>query len=375
MTLTHLEVADLIDRPVRDAITVRGKELAAGATVAAARALFASSSVQVIPVVEDSAYLGAVLREDLPSEAGDDEPIAGYATGRPPTAIASSRLSDALPALELDGGRRLVVLADDNTTYLGLVCLRSDRQQVCVDAECHAGPGVGAAASLPAISANAQVADLVIADPSRARVFEKLGIDYCCGGNVPLADAAEALGLKPDDVIALLEEPRDRGAEDVDWTAEPLTVLVRHIIDTHHAYLHEELEPLGALVAKVARAHGDAHPALHDVEATYNGLAAELVEHLAEEETVVFPACLATDEAGDRSAIGEPIAEMLRDHDAVGAALLTLRTLTHGYQAPVDACNSYRAMLDRLATLEADVHRHVHEENNILVPRVLELAR
>ena len=374
MTVAHLEVADLIDRPVSTAITVRGKELTVAATVADARALFASSSVQVIPVLEGNAYLGAVLREDLPPEAGDDEPIACYATARPPTATASTRLSDALAALDLDGGRRLVVLADDNTTYLGLVCLRSDRQHLCVDAECHAGPGEGAKSS-PAISADAQVADLVIADPSRARVFEKLGIDYCCGGKISLADASEALGLDPNDVIALLEEPRDRSAEDVDWTAEPLPALVRHILDTHHAYLHEELEPLGALVAKVARAHGDAHPALHDVEATYNRLAGELVEHLAEEETVVFPACLAAEEAGGGSAIGEPIAEMLRDHDAVGAALLTLRTLTQGYQAPADACNSYRAMLDRLATLEADVHRHVHEENNILVPRVLELAR
>ena len=219
--------------------------------------------MQLIPVVEGTAYLGAVLRDDLPPEAGDDELIAVYATARPPTAVASARLSDALAALELEGGRRLVVLADDDTTYLGLVCLRSDRQQLCIDAECHAGPRAGAKPS-PAISADAHVADLVIADPSRARVFEKLGIDYCCGGKIPLATASEALGLKPGDVIALLEEPRDRGAEDVDWTAEPLPVLIRHIVDTHHAYLHEELEPLGALVAKVARAHGDAHPALHE---------------------------------------------------------------------------------------------------------------
>ena len=257
-----------------------------------------------MPVLEGTAYVGAVLRDDLPPEAGGDEAIAAYATARPPTAIASTRLSDALAELDLDGGRRLVVLADDRTTYVGILCLRSDRRQLCVDAECHAGAGAVATSS-PAISADAHVADLVIADPSRARVFEKLGIDYCCGGKIPLADAAEALGLDPGDVIALLEEPRDRGSEDVDWTAEPLSALVRHILATHHAYLHEELAPLGALVAKVARAHGDAHPALHDVEATFNRLAAELTEHLAEEETAVFPACLAAEEAGDGPAIGD----------------------------------------------------------------------
>ncbi|MEO9174617.1 MAG: DUF542 domain-containing protein, partial [Gaiellales bacterium] len=330
MTITHLEVADLSDQPVGTVITVRGKELPATATVADARALFASGSVQVIPVLEGTAYLGAVLREDLAPEAGDDEPIAGYASARLPTAVASTRVSDALAALALDGGRRLAVLGEDTTTYIGLVCLRSDRTHLCVDAECHAGPAEGAR-SLPAIDADTQLADLVIADPSRARVFEKLGIDYCCGGKMSLADASESLGLDANDVIALLEEPRDRGAEDVDWTAEPLPALVRHILDTHHAFLHEELEPLGALVAKVARVHCDAHPELRDIEATYNDLAAGLAEHMVEEETVVFPACLAAARVGGGPAAGEPLAAMLREHDVVGGALLTLRALTHGY--------------------------------------------
>ncbi len=374
MTTTRLDVAGLADRPVSTAITVRGKELAADASVAAARALFASSSVHLIPILDGDAYAGAVLRDGLPVHAADDEAIASYATARPPTATASTRLGDALAALDVDGGHRLIVLADDRTTYLGLLCLRSDRRHLCVDAECHAAPREGPQ-PMPTISADTHVADLVLADPSRARVFEKLGIDYCCGGKTPLAGACRTLGLEPGDVIALLEEPRTSGAEDVDWTSQPLTALVRHIVDTHHAYLHEELEPLRALVAKVARAHGDAHPELHDVEAAYDGVAGELAEHLAKEESVIFPACLAAEAGGDGTPLGEPIAAMLHEHDAVAAGLRSLRALTHGYQPPAGACNSYRAMLDRLETLEADTHRHVHEENNILVPRVLELTR
>lgn len=225
---------------------------------------------------------------------------------------------------------------------------------------------------MAAITADARVADLVLADPGRARVFEKLGIDYCCGGKVPLADACAALDLDPGDVVALLLEPRAVDAEDVDWTGQPVAALVDHIVSTHHAYLRDELEPLGALVAKVARAHGDRHPELHDVETTFTGVAAELAQHLPKEELVVFPAAvrLATGET-DAADLGEAIADMLHDHDEVGAGLARLRDLTGGYEPPADACNSYRAMLDRLATLEADTHRHVHEENNVLFPRVL----
>jgi iron-sulfur cluster repair protein YtfE (RIC family) len=32
-------------------------------------------------------------------------------------------------------------------------------------------------------------------------------------------------------------------------------------------------------------------------------------------------------------------------------------------------------LLDGLQTLEEDLHRHIHEENNILFPRALELER
>jgi regulator of cell morphogenesis and NO signaling len=71
--------------------------------------------------------------------------------------------------------------------------------------------------------------------------------------------------------------------------------------------------------------------------------------------------------------VDAPIEAMVHEHDEVGAALAQLRRLTGGYAPPADACNSYRAMLDRLRTLELDTHRHVHEENNVLFPRVLAL--
>jgi CBS domain-containing protein len=138
MSIVHADIADLAERPISSTITVRGKELSADATVGAARELFGSSSVQLIPVLDGVAYVGAVAREDI-ADAADAEPIAAYAVRRPPTAIGSTPVADALPVLDEDGGRRLVVLGEDRSTYVGLVCLTRDRARLCIDAECHSG--------------------------------------------------------------------------------------------------------------------------------------------------------------------------------------------------------------------------------------------
>lgn len=219
------------------------------------------------------------------------------------------------------------------------------------------------------IDTDATVSDLVLEQPGRARVFERFEINYCCGGNVPLRAACDERGLDVDVVLGALAEARP--AEN-DWTTASLTDLVGHIVDHHHSYLREELPPLGALVDKVADAHGSRHPELYDIATTFAAVAAELDSHMVKEEQVLFPACVALERGADLGLpfpIDAPIAAMMHEHDEVGAALARLRALTDGYSPPADSCNSYRAMLDRLESFERDTHEHVHEENNILFPR------
>jgi regulator of cell morphogenesis and NO signaling len=230
---------------------------------------------------------------------------------------------------------------------------------------------------MTAISSDTLVADLVLAQPTRARVFERLGIDYCCGGRTPLAAACTKRGLDVDAVVAELADPGPEGADDVDWGAASVAELCGHIVGRHHAYLREELPALRVLVEKVVRAHGETQAELADVHATFAATAEELELHMLKEEQILFPACVALEQGSDGGfgfgSVENPIRTMLHEHDEVAAGLHRIRTLTSDYAPPPGACMSYRAMLERLALLEEDTHRHVHEENNILFPRALAL--
>jgi regulator of cell morphogenesis and NO signaling len=229
---------------------------------------------------------------------------------------------------------------------------------------------------MTSIDRAATVAELVVEHPGRARVFERFGIDYCCGGKVSLEHACAARGLDAAAVAGVLEElalDGDEGEED--WSDAALGDLCDHIVKTHHAYLREELPRLGALVEKVVKAHADAHPELREVEDIFGAIAGELQGHMFVEEAVLFRACrdLETQGSSDVESLAGPVRAMEADHVLTGAGLERLRALTASYTPPPAACNSYIAMLDGLETLERDLHQHIHEENNILFPRALAL--
>ena len=230
------------------------------------------------------------------------------------------------------------------------------------------------------------VGEIAVENPSSVRVFEKYSIDYCCGGKVSLADACRSRGIGPAEVEAELEQAAAaKPGRDRDWTAAPLSLLIDHIVGTHHVYLKSELPRLQLLLGKVQAAHGAHHgDSLLPLRRAFDGLHAELDAHLAKEEMVLFPMIKGM-EAAQRAArpapaahcgsVNNPIGMMVHEHDNAGRALEAMRRDTGNYTLPPDACNTYRALFDGLLELEADLHRHIHLENNILFPRAAQLER
>lgn len=225
------------------------------------------------------------------------------------------------------------------------------------------------------------VGDLVAQRPSRSRVFEKLGIDYCCGGKKSLSEACAAKGLDADIILTtLLAAEEGTSSDEQNWARAGLSDLADHIEKTHHAYLKTELPRLEQIIAKVLKAHGSHHPELAEVQRAFAALQAELVPHMFKEEQILFPAIRRLEQSDVPLAfpfgtVANPIRMMEHEHDTAGDALGQIRRETSDYRVPDDACNTYRAMLDGLLKLEQDLHRHIHKENNILFPRAIEWER
>ena len=220
------------------------------------------------------------------------------------------------------------------------------------------------------------VARLVDAAPGAARVFERLGLDYCCGGKLTLAQACQRAGLEPAAVLQQLTASAMDAAEahPTSWADASFPELITHILDVHHAFLRRELPRLSSLADKVAAVHTGNHPELVELRLVVHQLASELDVHMQKEERILFP--MIHELGGPMRArafhcgtISNPIRVMELEHRDAGHGLERLRALTGGFTAPADGCASYRALMEGLAALELDLHAHVHEENNILFPR------
>lgn len=230
------------------------------------------------------------------------------------------------------------------------------------------------------------VRELAVENPAATRMFEKFGIDYCCGGGKSLREACAAVNVAPDKLVESLQAAgRTKGSKgNKDWQSELLSDLIDHIVDTHHAFTREELDRLEPLLAKVCSVHGQRHPELLRVQRLFGGLSQELTMHMMKEEQVLFPYVVRMEEAvlERRSIIPpmfgtvqNPVQMMMQEHDSAGQALHEMRELSAGYTPPPDACVSFQTLYRALDEFERDLHQHIHLENNILFPRAVEMER
>lgn len=231
------------------------------------------------------------------------------------------------------------------------------------------------------------VRELAVENPAATRVFEKLGIDYCCGGNRTLEQACQSANLPVDQVLDSLEAAGLRSqntGKDRDWRQESLADLITHIKNTHHKYVREEIARLGPLLEKVCSVHGKNHAELLRIRATFGDLAQDLTMHLMKEEMVLFPYVVRMEEAVVQKdpvlpppfgTVENPVSMMMHEHDTAGIALRVMRQASGDYTTPPDACVSYQTLYRALNEFEVDLHQHIHLENNILFPRAIEMER
>ncbi len=221
------------------------------------------------------------------------------------------------------------------------------------------------------------LADLVIEDGRRARVLERFHLDYCCNGDRRLSDAVADAHADLESVTKALDLPEADHHEA--GGPRNRAALAHDIVDTHHAYMWQEMPRLQALVKKVHQVHGMRHPELARVDELFTEAVTALDPHMTNEERSVFPAISRMERTGAAPAASTALADqihvLVQEHTLVGDLFKEINTLTSGYTVPDDGCASYRAMLEGLEEMEFDLHEHIHKENNILFPDALELER
>jgi regulator of cell morphogenesis and NO signaling len=234
------------------------------------------------------------------------------------------------------------------------------------------------------MEATQTVGELAAAVPGATREFEKLGIDYCCGGSRTLGEACAEAKIPVEQALSRLQEglATAQPKADRDWKDEPLADLIAHITGTHHVFVRQECPRIEALAAKVIAAHGKNHPEVLEVQKLFSALAGELSVHLMKEEQILFPYVIRLEEAavaGEPAppamfgTVVNPVRMMMQEHDGAGDVLRQLRAIAKDYRVPAGACISYTALYEALQAFEADLHQHIHLENNILFPRAVAL--
>ncbi|MBS1538727.1 MAG: iron-sulfur cluster repair di-iron protein [Bacteroidetes bacterium] len=224
---------------------------------------------------------------------------------------------------------------------------------------------------------------LIVADDFRSvQVFEEYGLDFCCKGKRQLNIACLEKGIPISDVLKKLEsldnEPNNTQRYS-DWNTD---FLIDYIIQQHHSYVKTMIPLIQAHLQKVVNAHSAKHPEVSLIQELFVDMSTELLSHLTQEETVVFPnlkkivsqLVLAKSKLTNEHEFVKLIENLEKEHLDVGKILGEIQLLTNGFTPPPGACTTFRVLYQELQAFQADMFRHIHLENNILFPKIMEMV-
>lgn len=226
---------------------------------------------------------------------------------------------------------------------------------------------------------NMTLRDLVMSYPKAAILFERVHLDFCCKGNRKLEDVLinDQSGLA--EVKSELEKIiLGAVSTEPDFKKYSLAQLINHIVITHHQYVKENIPVIQQHLIKLVAKHGEKYPFMKTIAVLFEEISKDFENHMMKEELILFPKIIKVemnDEISSSISMKTIIKVMELEHEDAGKAMNEIRVLCHDYSVPENACITFRIVMDELKMFEADLHKHVHLENNILFPRVIELQK
>jgi regulator of cell morphogenesis and NO signaling len=223
----------------------------------------------------------------------------------------------------------------------------------------------------------------IVANNFRAsEIFKKYKIDFCCGGNKSLKDVCIENALDFSSILREIEscEPGVVSEKNNFNEWEP-AVLADYIVNTHHYYVHSTMPEILDYTQKIAKVHGKVHPETIEIADLFILIMEDMISHMEKEEKILFPFVKKLSNAKLTGvlpqslfgAVTNPVRMMVQEHEAVGDIIKRIITLSNNFIPPVDACNTFKIAYAKLKEFTDDLFQHMHLENNILFPKVLEL--
>ena len=214
---------------------------------------------------------------------------------------------------------------------------------------------------VPSALADQPIGQIAVALPGATAIFRRLKLDFCCGGQISLRQAALD---KQINLSTLVQELAALDRSDDAPPAGTSPELIDHILERYHAVHREQLPELIRMARRVEAVHRD-HPAVPTGLADLLEQAqVELLDHMEKEEQIIFPNL----RAGGTAMIAYPIGVMRQEHTSHGEMLEHLMGMTQDATPPDGACNTWRALYAGIAQLHDDLINHIHLENNVLFP-------
>ena len=216
------------------------------------------------------------------------------------------------------------------------------------------------------------VADVVTDFPKSADIFRNAGIDFCCGGQESIASA---VNHKPNiDLNSLLNKLNHIDNTEGNSTINPkflnVESLIQYIQSAYHETLKEEFKNLTPYMTKLAKVHGPSHPYLLKLQDLYREFRDSMLDHIRKEDEEDFPKLIQYSQGQDVQNIKVILEDLINDHEDTGQLLKVMNQLTSDYQAPEEACETWKLVYQRLQNIEHQTHQHVHLENHVLFKKV-----
>lgn len=222
------------------------------------------------------------------------------------------------------------------------------------------------------INTKTKIEDIVKIDSGMMDFFNREKIDFCCNGHMTIEEVAKEKNIDANNLAEKIQgaiNSDNPNTEDItnlnDFKKLDIKEMIDSLVIDHHKKERDLLFEIDPLLNKILSVHFEHHgEVLMNLHSLFADLKKELEEHFVKEEEITFPLMLENKNPSLETI--KKVEELESDHEKAGNIIKEMIDLTDWFNAPEDACNTYKYTFRLLEELSKDVFVHVFKENSIM---------